>query len=159
VTMFFITLGHGFGNRIVQKRFQHLAETISGHFTRVLMAVSRKAIEIINPIDREFITLSHGFGNRIVEERFQHLRKTIGRHFTRVLMAIPRMAIEIINPIDREFMDVPSKIRDDKRCWLYFKDCIGAIDGIHVSVKISPSKQIPYIGQKGTLYSEFYSYL
>jgi hypothetical protein len=93
-------------------------------------------------------TLRHGFGNRIVQERFQHSGETVSKYFIRVLMAVSRMAIDIINPIDREFRDIPSKIRDDERYWPYFKDCIGAIDGIHVPVKISPSKQIPYIGRK-----------
>jgi hypothetical protein len=91
-------------------------------------------------------TLGHGFGNRIVQERFQHSGKTISRHFTRVLIVISRMTIDIINPIDMEFRDVPSKIRDDERYWPYFKDCIGAINGTHIPVKISSSKQIPYIG-------------
>ena len=94
-------------------------------------------------------TLDHGFGNRIVQERFQHSGETVSRHFTRVLMAVSRIAIDIINHIDREFRDVLSKIRDDERYWPYFKD-IRAIDGTHVPVKISPSKQIPYIGRKWT---------
>jgi hypothetical protein len=94
--------------------------------------------------------LDHGFGNRIVQEMFQHSGEIVSRRFTRVLMAISRMTIAIINYIDREFRDVLSKIRDDEWYWPYFKDCIGAIDGTHVSVKISPSKQIPYIGRKGT---------
>jgi hypothetical protein len=95
-------------------------------------------------------TLGHRFGNRIVQERFQHSGETVSRHFTRVLMAVSRIAIDIINPIDMEFRNVPSKIHDDERYWPYFKDCIGAIDETHVPVKISPSKQIPYIGRKWT---------
>jgi hypothetical protein len=95
-------------------------------------------------------TLGHGFGNRIVQEMFQHSGETVTRHFTRVLMAVSRMVIDIINPIDRESRDVQSKIRDDERYWPYFKDYIGAIDGTHMPVKISPSKQIPYIGRKWT---------
>jgi hypothetical protein len=43
-------------------------------------------------------------------------------------MVVSRMAIDIINPIDMEFRNVLSKIRNDERYWLYFKDCIGAID-------------------------------
>jgi hypothetical protein len=56
----------------------------------------------------------------------------------------------IINPIDRKFRDVPSKIRDDERYWLYFKNCNGAIDRTLVPVKIYLSKQISYISRKGT---------
>jgi hypothetical protein len=84
-----------------------------------------------------------------VQEMFQHSGETISRHFTRVLMVFSRMEIDIINSIDIEFRDVSSKIRDDERYWPYFKDCIGAIDGTHVLVKISPSKQIPYTIRKG----------
>jgi hypothetical protein len=51
--MFLNNLGHGFGNRIVQEMFQHSEETISRHFTRVLMNISRIVIDIINLIDRE----------------------------------------------------------------------------------------------------------
>jgi hypothetical protein len=54
VATFLNTLGHGFGNRIVQERFQHSGETVSRHFTCVLMAVSRMTIDIINSIDWEF---------------------------------------------------------------------------------------------------------
>jgi hypothetical protein len=54
VAMFFSTLGHGFGIRIVQERFQNLGEMISRHFIHVLMVFSRMAINIINPIDMEF---------------------------------------------------------------------------------------------------------
>lgn len=32
---------------------------------------------------------------------------------------------------------------------MYFKDCIGAIDGVHVRASIRPADQIPYIGRKG----------
>jgi hypothetical protein len=66
-------------------------------------------------------------------------------------MAVSRMAIDIINLIDREFRDVPRKIRDDERYWPYFKYCIGAIDGTHVLVKISPSKQYHILVEKGLL--------
>ncbi|XP_042944492.1 uncharacterized protein LOC122278365 [Carya illinoinensis] len=64
-------------------------------------------------------------------------------------MAVSRMAVDIISPINREFKDIPKKIREDERYWPYFKDCIEAIDGTHVPVTISPTKQIPFIGRKG----------
>ncbi|XP_042960172.1 uncharacterized protein LOC122295163 [Carya illinoinensis] len=54
VGIFLITLGHGFGNRMAQERFQHSGETISRHFNNVLMSISRMTVDIINPTDREF---------------------------------------------------------------------------------------------------------
>ena len=32
--------------------------------------------------------------------------------------------------------------------WPYFKDCIGAIDGIHIPYVVSPKESIKYIGNK-----------
>jgi predicted chitinase len=54
VAMFLNTLGHEFGNRIMQEMFQHSRETVSRHFTCVLIVISKMTIDIINPIDREF---------------------------------------------------------------------------------------------------------
>jgi hypothetical protein len=54
VAMFLNILGYGFVNRIMQEMFQHLGKTVSRHFTRILMAVLRMTIDIINPINREF---------------------------------------------------------------------------------------------------------
>jgi hypothetical protein len=104
-----------------------------------------------------FNTLGHRFGNGIMQEMFQYLGETVSRHFTRVLMVVSRMAFDIINPIDGEFRDISSKIRNDEWYWSYFKDCIENIDRTHVLIKISSSKQIPYIGRKA--YLECYGYL
>ena len=57
--MFLITLGHGLGNRMIQERFQHLGETVSRHFIRVLDAIYRMSTNIIEPIDREFKEVPH----------------------------------------------------------------------------------------------------
>ncbi|KAK2639133.1 hypothetical protein Ddye_026928 [Dipteronia dyeriana] len=59
------------------------------------------------------------------------------------------MAIDIVRPSDPHFNRIPKKIKDNDRYWPYFKDCIGAIDRTHISVVMSTSKQIPYIGRKG----------
>jgi hypothetical protein len=75
------------------------------------------------------------------------------------MVNVSRMAIDIIDPIDKEFKDVPRKIHDEERHWPYFKDCIGAIDGTHAPLSISPSKQIPYICRRMDCYSECYDCL
>ncbi|XP_050122951.1 uncharacterized protein LOC126600420 [Malus sylvestris] len=60
-----------------------------------------------------------------------------------------KMAIDIIKPMDSEFRGIPQEIRRDTRYMPYFKDCIGAIDGVHVEASIPPPDQVPYIGRKG----------
>ncbi|CAN6712988.1 unnamed protein product [Malus baccata var. baccata] len=56
---------------------------------------------------------------------------------------------DIIKPMDSEFRGIPQEIRRDTRYMPYFKDCIGAIDGVHVEASIPPPDQVPYIGRKG----------
>lgn len=49
VGIFLITVGHNMRNRIVSERFQHSQETISRQFNRVLKALCKLAIDIIQP--------------------------------------------------------------------------------------------------------------
>nr|XP_011466743.1 PREDICTED: uncharacterized protein LOC101303730 [Fragaria vesca subsp. vesca]XP_011466745.1 PREDICTED: uncharacterized protein LOC101303730 [Fragaria vesca subsp. vesca] len=94
-------------------------------------------------------TLGEGAGNRNVQERFQHSGETVSRYFSELLDVICVMATELIKPLDPEFKNTPAEILGDSRYMPHFKDCIGAIDDIHVQAKISPSEQVPYIGRKG----------
>ncbi|XP_062028918.1 uncharacterized protein LOC133744908 [Rosa rugosa] len=59
------------------------------------------------------------------------------------------LAIEVIQPEDREFKNTAPQILRDSRYMPHFKDCISAIDGVHVRASIRPADQIPYIGRKG----------
>ena len=52
VAMFLMILGYGFGNRMVQERFQHSKETISRYFIHILNTILEMTRVIINPIDR-----------------------------------------------------------------------------------------------------------
>ncbi|XP_021813645.1 uncharacterized protein LOC110756514 [Prunus avium] len=59
------------------------------------------------------------------------------------------MAVDIIKLLDPEFKGVPEEILRDSRYMPHFKDCIGAIDGVHVKASVPPEDQVPYIGRKG----------
>ncbi|XP_070667296.1 uncharacterized protein [Malus domestica] len=93
--------------------------------------------------------LGYGVKNRLAQERFQHSGETISRYFGAMLDIVCKMAIDIIKPMDSEFRGIPQEIRRDTRYMPYFKDCIGAIDGVHVEASIPPPDQVPYIGRKG----------
>ncbi|CAN6565820.1 unnamed protein product [Malus baccata var. baccata] len=93
--------------------------------------------------------LGYGVKNRLAQKRFQHSGETISRYFGAMLDIVCKMAIDIIKPMDSEFRDIPQEIRRDTRYMPYFKDCIGAIDGVHVEASIPPPDQVPYIGRKG----------
>ena len=55
--------------------------------------------------------------------------------------------MEIIKP-HQNFNCIPQEIRLNPKYYPYFKDCIGAIDGTHVSAHVPTSKQIPFRGRK-----------
>ncbi|GJX56419.1 VIER F-box protein 2 [Tanacetum coccineum] len=91
----------------------------------------------------------------VLNERFQRSRETISRAFHDVLEAITArgngfhgLASDIIRPKDSSF-PIPPQIMNDKRYMLYFKDCIGCIDGTHIGACIPEAQQVRYIGRKG----------
>ncbi|KAF7829936.1 protein ANTAGONIST OF LIKE HETEROCHROMATIN PROTEIN 1-like [Senna tora] len=63
--------------------------------------------------------------------------------------AIRKLRNDIIRPIDPTFRDATNYIINDDRYWPYFRDCIGAIDGIHIHVHVPLDQQIPFTGRKG----------
>lgn len=101
--------------------------------------------------------------------------ETISRHFKKVLKAIVNLGKEVITP--PTFADVPSEIVNNPKYYPWFKvcfsfhpfnyyffnvifltfsnvfyhnvkDCVGAIDGTHVSASVTVKDQIPYRGRK-----------
>jgi hypothetical protein len=87
--------------------------------------------------------------NRRVQNRFKHSGETISRKFDEVLNSLMAMAKDYIRPKDPNFCAVHKRIRDDKRAFPHFKDCIGALDGTHIRVSLSPDEQVRYIGKTG----------
>ena len=60
-----------------------------------------------------------------------------------------KMAKDFIRPKTPNFPTVHKRIRDDRRAYPHFKDCIGALDGTHISVSLSPEDSVRYIGKSG----------
>ena len=87
--------------------------------------------------------------NRRAQNRFKHSGETISRKFDEVLECVVRMSHDIVQPKDPNFSTVHSRIRNDKRMWPHFKDCIGALDGTHILATVPLEDQIRYIGRSG----------
>lgn len=87
--------------------------------------------------------------NRRAQNRFKHSGETISRKFDEVLNSLMAMAKDYIRPKDPNFRSVHKRIRDDRRAFPHFKDCIGALDGTHIRVSLSPDEQVRYIGKTG----------
>ncbi|WVZ88820.1 hypothetical protein U9M48_035291 [Paspalum notatum var. saurae] len=87
--------------------------------------------------------------NRRSQNRFKHSGETISRKYDEVLNAIMAMAKDFIRPKNPNFPDVHSRIRDHRKAYPHFKDCISALDGTHIHVCLSPDDQIRFIGKSG----------
>jgi hypothetical protein len=59
------------------------------------------------------------------------------------------MAKDFIRPKDPNFHTIHRRIRDDKRAYPYFKDCIGALDVTHIRVTLPPDEKVRYIRNTG----------
>lgn len=87
--------------------------------------------------------------NRRAQNNFKHSGETISRKFHEVLECVVAMAEHFLRPTDPNFRKVHKRIRNDKRAYPHFKDCIGALDGTHIRVSLSPEEQVRYIGKTG----------
>jgi hypothetical protein len=81
---------------------------------------------------------------------FGHSNDTFHRHinhfFNNVIPTLSHHFIRSPNP-----SQVHPKIQDNPRYYPFFKNCLGAIDGTHIPVSISPEKHSPFRNRKGTL--------
>jgi hypothetical protein len=87
--------------------------------------------------------------NRRSQNRFKHSSETISRKFHEVLDCVVAMAEHFLRPTDPNFRNVHKRIRNDKKAYPHFNDCIGALDGTHIRVSLSPEEQVRYIGKTG----------
>jgi hypothetical protein len=94
-------------------------------------------------------TCSGNESNRKSQNRFNHSGETISRKFGEVLNCFMEMAKHFVVPKDPNFRTVHQRIRDDRRAYPYFKNCIGALDGTHIRVALHPNEQVRYIGKSG----------
>jgi hypothetical protein len=65
-----------------------------------------------------------------------------------VLHSVSRLAVDIIRPVDPKFRIVHQRL---KAPWFspYFDNCIGAIDGTHVSIVVPAQHVVQHTGKYG----------
>ncbi|XP_021992189.1 uncharacterized protein LOC110889006 [Helianthus annuus] len=102
-------------------------------------------------VEEHVATFLHIVGNdlrnRFTSWLYRRSGSTISRCVHRVLRAIISLEGRYIQQPKGDI--VPKEIQEKKRVYPFFKDCIGAIDGTHVRVKV-PNKDAPrYRGRKG----------
>ncbi|KAJ6418619.1 hypothetical protein OIU84_001897 [Salix udensis] len=92
--------------------------------------------------------IGHNLRTRAVQELFRYSGETISRHFNNVLNAIMAISLEFFQPPGP---DIPPEILEDPRFYPYFKDCVGAVDRIHIPVMVGIDEQGPFRNKNGLL--------
>lgn len=92
--------------------------------------------------------IGHNLRTRAVQELFRYSGETISRHFNNVLNAIMAISLDFFHPPGS---GIPPEILEDPRFYPYFKDCVGAVDGIHIPVMVGVDEQGPFRNKNGFL--------
>ncbi|KAG6488995.1 hypothetical protein ZIOFF_050253 [Zingiber officinale] len=92
------------------------------------------------------LIVGHNTRHRICADRFQHSFYTSSKWFKRVLRAVCTLGTYIIRPYEHN--GVHPHILNNPKWFSYFKNCLGAIDGIHVSAWTPSSIQTSFRGRK-----------
>lgn len=82
--------------------------------------------------------------------RFGHAQETINRKFHLVLRAVVQLGLDYLRPrTTRELEEISNSLEGDRRYEL-FSGCIGALDGTHVPVMVTPGRDaLRFINRKG----------
>ncbi|XP_027151234.1 protein ALP1-like [Coffea eugenioides] len=77
------------------------------------------------------VCLSHNECHRLLSEHFKHSPETVDQLVRRCLRALVRLGRDIIRP--RNYNETHPRILNSEMFYPWFKDCVGAIGGTHIS--------------------------
>ncbi|XP_047147356.1 putative nuclease HARBI1 [Vigna umbellata] len=90
--------------------------------------------------------IGHNVKNRSVAFFFYRSGATVSKHFHNVLDAILSLESEFLTQPSRD--EVHPYVLNNNRFYPYFKDCLGAIDGTHVRVRVPRTDAPRFRGRK-----------
>lgn len=93
--------------------------------------------------------LSHNASFEDLQVEFEHSGSTFHEYITEFFNIIPTLTTRFLRPT--YIAEPHPKIAMDDRFFPYFQNCIGAIDGSHVPVTMTPESQAPWRNRKGSL--------
>ncbi|XP_065620330.1 uncharacterized protein LOC112003400 isoform X2 [Quercus suber] len=132
--------------RMTRPYLLHLVDELIGHG---YLKEGQGDVDATQAVAMLLYILGHNTRMRCVADRFQHSTETVSRHFRRVLRALHSYARHLIKP-DPDVVCLPEHLRVNKYC-PWFENCVGAMDGTHVSVR--PPKHVTqaYRSRKATV--------
>nr|XP_043624113.1 putative nuclease HARBI1 [Erigeron canadensis] len=102
-------------------------------------------------VEEQVVTFLHIVGHDLrtshVSWLYRRSESATNTHFHRVLNAILSLEDQYIQQPTGDI--VPKEIQEKKRFYPFSKDCIGAIDGTHIRVKVANKDAARYRGRKG----------
>ncbi|KAL0010653.1 hypothetical protein SO802_005761 [Lithocarpus litseifolius] len=90
-------------------------------------------------------TLAHHAKNRVIKHHFRRSGETVSRYFNDVLHAIIRLQGELFKKPE----PVPENSSDER--WKWFKNCLGALDGTYIRVRVPLEDKPRYRNRKGEI--------
>ncbi|XP_012841169.1 PREDICTED: uncharacterized protein LOC105961482 isoform X2 [Erythranthe guttata] len=128
--------------RMGKNAFANLVYILKGR--GLLRDTARSRVE--EQVAKFLYIIGHNQKFRVVGFNFRRSGETISRHFHLVLRAI--ISLEELFLKQPNGDECSKKIQDNQTYWPYFKNCVGAIDGTHIRLKVSNSDAPRYRGRK-----------
>ncbi|XP_021746152.1 uncharacterized protein LOC110712036 [Chenopodium quinoa] len=94
-------------------------------------------VKVVEQVGIGLFISARGASQRQAADTFKHSISTISKYFRRVLQALTRLSCDLIRPY-QDLADTPPE------------DCVGALDGTHISAVVSDGDGQPFRGRKGT---------
>ncbi|PPD83647.1 hypothetical protein GOBAR_DD19409 [Gossypium barbadense] len=125
-------------NRTVFFKLCEMLESIGGLKSSRFMLVDEQVAMFLHII-------SHHLKNRVIKHHFRRSGETISRAFHSVLNAVIRLQDVLFKkpePITADSSDT---------MWKWFKNCLGALDGTHIKIRVPTVYKTRYRTRKGDI--------
>ncbi|KAK9997936.1 hypothetical protein SO802_017539 [Lithocarpus litseifolius] len=124
----------------------HLVDELLDH--RYLME-GQGDVDATQAVAMLLYILGHNIRMRCIADKFQYSTEMVSLHFRRVLRALHLYVRHLIKP-DPDVVCLPKNLQVNKY-WSWFKKCVEAMDGTHVSVWPPKHVSQAYRSQRATV--------